>query len=84
MADREQLVESFEARVVLKLDAIISGANGLAYLVLAGPLDDLLGIASASNRSLGAFLVLFAAVVWMVATLVVAGFAAAQSHLRRA
>ena len=31
-------------RTALKLDAIVTGANGAAYLVAAGRLEDLLGL----------------------------------------
>ena len=34
-------------RTVLKLDALVTGANGAAYLVGAGPLADLLGLSPA-------------------------------------
>jgi hypothetical protein len=55
-------------RTALKLDAIVTGANGAAYLVAAGPLEDLLGLHPALLRSTGAFLLLFSAVVWAVAS----------------
>ena len=55
-------------RTALKLDAVVTGANGAAYLVAAGPLEDLLGLSPALLRSIGAFLLLFAAVVWAVAS----------------
>jgi hypothetical protein len=55
-------------RLVLKLDAVVTGANGVAYLALAGPLEDLFGVDAAVQRPIGAFLVLFAAGVWLVAT----------------
>jgi hypothetical protein len=54
-------------RVALKLDAVVTGANGLAYLVLAAPLEDLLGLDASFLRAAGAFLVVFAAFVWAVA-----------------
>jgi hypothetical protein len=54
-------------RTALKLDAIVTGANGAAYLVAAGPLEDLLGLEPALLRGIGAFLLLFAAAVWAVA-----------------
>ncbi len=53
-------------RTALKLDAVVTGANGAAYLVAAGPLEDLLGLSPALLRGIGAFLLLFAAVVWTV------------------
>jgi hypothetical protein len=55
-------------RLVLKLDAVVTGANGVAYLVAAGPLEDLFGVDASVQRPIGAFLMLFAAGVWLVAT----------------
>ena len=54
-------------RTALKLDAVVTGANGAAYLVAAGPLEDLLGLSPALLRATGAFLLLFSAAVWVVA-----------------
>jgi hypothetical protein len=54
-------------RLILKLDAVVTGANGVAYLAAAEPLDDLLGVSAGVMRPVGAFLVLFAAAVWVVA-----------------
>lgn len=51
-------------RPALKLDAVVTGANGAAYLVAAGPLGDLLGLSPTLLRAAGAFLLLFAAAVW--------------------
>ena len=55
-------------RLALKLDALVTGANGAAYLVAAGPLGELLGLSPALLRGTGAFLVAFAAAVWLTAT----------------
>jgi hypothetical protein len=55
-------------RLALKLDAVVSGANGVAYLVAAEPLGDLLGHAPSLLRGVGAFFVVFAAGVWLTAT----------------
>lgn len=55
-------------RLVLKVDALVTGANGVAYLAAAGPLEDLLGVDAAVLRPIGAFLMLFAAGVWVVST----------------
>ena len=55
-------------RTALKLDAVVTGANGAAYLVAAGPLEDLLGLSPALLRGIGAFLLLFSAAVWIVAS----------------
>jgi hypothetical protein len=55
-------------RLTLKLDAVVTGANGLAYLVAAAALEDLLGLSLALQRGVGGFLVVFAALVWVAAT----------------
>jgi hypothetical protein len=55
-------------RLVLKLDAAVTGANGVAYLAAAEPLEDRLGVSAGLLRPIGAFLVLFAGAVWFVAT----------------
>jgi hypothetical protein len=55
-------------RLVLKLDALVTGVNGIAYLVAAEPLEELLGVSTGLMRPVGAFLVLFAVAVWFVAT----------------
>jgi hypothetical protein len=55
-------------RTATALDAIVTGANGAAYLVAAGPLEDLLGLSPALLRGTGAFLLLFSAAVWTVAS----------------
>jgi hypothetical protein len=55
-------------RGALLLDAAVTGANGAAYLLAAGPLGDLLGLSPTLLRLLGAVLVAFALVVWLTAT----------------
>ena len=55
-------------RTALKLDAIVTGANGAAYLVAAGPLADLLGPSPALLRGVGAFLLAYSGAVWIVAS----------------
>jgi hypothetical protein len=52
-------------RAALKLDAVVTGANGAAYLLAAGPLSDLLGLSAPLLRGTGAFLLAFAALVWI-------------------
>lgn len=52
-------------RGALKLDAVVTGANGVAYLAAAGALDGLLGVPAGFLRAIGAFLVVFAAAVWL-------------------
>lgn len=54
-------------RLVLRLDAAVTAANGAAYLALAGPLEDLLGLEPSLLRPVGALLLVFAAAVWLVA-----------------
>ncbi|MGY1732778.1 hypothetical protein ACI798_14770 [Geodermatophilus sp. SYSU D01045] len=54
-------------RVALRLDAVVTGANGLAYLAAAPLLSDLLGVPAGVLRGLGAFLAVFAAGVALVA-----------------
>ena len=53
-------------RFALLLDAVVSGANGVVYLLAAGPLGDLLGVPAGFLRALGAFFVVYAAAVWLV------------------
>lgn len=55
-------------RIALKLDAVVTGANGAAYVLAAGPLEDLLGLSPALLRSIGAFLLMFAGAVWLIAS----------------
>jgi hypothetical protein len=55
-------------RTALQLDALVTGANGAAYLAAAGPLGDLLGLSPSLLRATGAFLLVFAALVWLVAS----------------
>lgn len=53
-------------RLALRMDAIVTGANGLLYLAAAGPLQDLLGLDTTTGRELGGFLLLYAAAVWVI------------------
>lgn len=53
-------------RTALKLDALVTGANGAAYLAAAGPLEDLLGLSPALLRGIGASLLVFSTAVWIV------------------
>ena len=55
-------------RMALKLDAVVTGANGVAYVVIAGPLGDLLGMPASFLRAIGVFLVIFGVTVWATAT----------------
>ena len=53
-------------RLALELDAVVSGANGLAYLAAAGPIGELLGLSPALLRGVGACFVVYALAVWLV------------------
>ncbi|MFI6010816.1 hypothetical protein ACIBAG_18690 [Streptomyces sp. NPDC051243] len=55
-------------RRFLALDAVVTGANGLAYLVVSGPLGRLLGVDSGLLLVLGAFLTAYAAGVGLLAS----------------
>lgn len=52
----------------LRLDAVVTAANGAAYLAAAAPLSDLLGLDATLLRAVGAGLLAFAAIVWLVAS----------------
>ncbi|MFI8509681.1 hypothetical protein ACIGHB_00985 [Streptomyces sp. NPDC085460] len=55
-------------RRFLALDAAVTGANGLAYAVAAGPLGELLGVDRTLLLGLGVFLTAYAAgVAWLAA-----------------
>ncbi len=53
-------------RPVLRVDAVVSGVNGVAYLIAAGPLAELLGLPAEWLLGVGAFLAVFAGAVWTV------------------
>ncbi|MDN3021968.1 hypothetical protein [Streptomyces sp. S.PB5] len=55
-------------RRFLALDAVVTGANALAYLALSGPLGRLLGVDSTLLLGLGAFLAGYAAAVGLLAS----------------
>ncbi|BBC31658.1 hypothetical protein SGFS_029520 [Streptomyces graminofaciens] len=55
-------------RRFLALDAVVTGANGLAYLVASGPLGRFLGVGSGLLLALGAFLTVYAGAVALLAS----------------
>jgi hypothetical protein len=55
-------------RRFLALDALVTGANGIAYVAASGPLGGLLGIDSGLLLGLGVFLLTYAAVVARLAS----------------
>jgi hypothetical protein len=61
-------LRSLSLPILLQLDAAVSGVNGAAYLLGASLLDDVVGIEVGSLRAIGAFLVLYAAVVVAIGT----------------
>ncbi|MCK8437589.1 hypothetical protein G3I77_32695 [Streptomyces sp. D2-8] len=54
-------------RRFLALDAVVTGANALAYLAFSGPLGRFLGVGSALLLALGAFLAVYATGVGLLA-----------------
>lgn len=52
--------------LALRLDALVTGANGLAYLVAAPLLDDVLGTDAGFLRAIGAFLLVYGIGVWIL------------------
>jgi hypothetical protein len=55
-------------RLVLKLDAVVTAANGLAYLALAGVLEDFFGYSTDVQYPVGVFLLAYGALVFAVST----------------
>ena len=53
-------------RLALKLDAVVTGLNGAAYLSAASVLADVFDMSPTLLREVGMFLVVFAVVVWVV------------------
>lgn len=53
-------------RLALKIDAVVTGANGAAYLAGAEILDSPLGLPAGMLRAAGAFLLVFALAVWAI------------------
>ncbi|MER6191687.1 hypothetical protein [Streptomyces cyaneofuscatus] len=56
------------ARMALKLDAVGTGLNGIAYLALATVLDSLFGVTTTVQYPIGAFLLLYALGVLAIGT----------------
>jgi hypothetical protein len=62
------VVDDTLLRRALQLDAVVSGANGVAYLALGGALDSVLGVPASLLWALGGLLVGYAAFVWYAAS----------------
>ncbi|MEV7005594.1 hypothetical protein [Streptosporangium sp. NPDC051022] len=54
-------------RLALRLDAVVTGGNGLVYLLFAGPINGLLGLPVPLQRGIGAFLAVYGVAVWLLA-----------------
>ncbi|MFB7879049.1 hypothetical protein ACFC06_27710 [Nocardia sp. NPDC056064] len=52
----------------LRLDAVVTTANGLAYLALAQPLETLLGLDAGLGRAIGVFLTVYGLAVAVIGT----------------
>lgn len=50
-------------RTSLRLDALVTGVNGVAYLALSGPIESLLGLDASVGIPIGIFLTLYALAV---------------------
>jgi hypothetical protein len=65
------LARTAEPRLMLRrflaLDAVVTGANAVAYLALSGPLGRFLGVDSGLLLGLGAFLAVYAGCVALLA-----------------
>ncbi|PXX60200.1 hypothetical protein DFR70_11040 [Nocardia tenerifensis] len=55
-------------RLSLRLDAVVTGVNGLAYLALAEPLESLLGLDTEIGLPIGIFLTLYGVAVAIIGT----------------
>ncbi|WP_433662917.1 hypothetical protein ACQPW1_12695 [Nocardia sp. CA-128927] len=55
-------------RLSLRLDAVVTGVNGLAYLALAKPLESLLGLDTGIGIPIGIFLTLYGVAVAIIGT----------------
>lgn len=53
-------------RLSLRLDAVVTGANGLAYLALSGPIESLLGLDQRIGVPIGIFLTLYGIAVGII------------------
>ncbi|WP_194816477.1 hypothetical protein [Nocardia sp. XZ_19_385] len=55
-------------RLSLRLDAVVTGVNGVAYLALAAPLESLLGLDRSIGIPIGIFLTLYGITVALIGT----------------
>ena len=66
-------------RLGLKLDAVVTGLNGAAYLAGATLLDGVLGLPAGLLRGIGVFLLGYAVAVWAIGTRPVIGVRSTRS-----
>jgi hypothetical protein len=55
-------------RLALKLDAVVTGICGVGFLLFSAVLDGTLGLPTAAMAAVGAFLIVYAGLVWTLAT----------------
>ncbi|WP_086822770.1 hypothetical protein [Allokutzneria sp. NRRL B-24872] len=55
-------------RLIMKLDAVVTGANGIAYLLGAALIGPLLGLPAGLLVPVGIFLTCYAVAVWFIGT----------------
>ena len=67
-ARRAPAVDGRLLRGALKLDAVVTAANAVAYAAGAAVLSDWLGVPAGALVAIGAFLAVYAAGVWRLAT----------------
>lgn len=68
LTPRSLLATLTDLRTVLKIDAVVTGANGAVYVAVAAALDDLLGVPTGVLRAVGAFLIAYAIAVAAIST----------------
>lgn len=68
LTSRSVLTTLTDLRNALTIDAVVTGANGIAYVAAAGLLDELLGMPAGVIRAIGAFLLAYAVAVGAVRT----------------
>ncbi|MFF4572751.1 hypothetical protein [Streptomyces sp. NPDC001410] len=66
-------------RTFLALDAAVTAANGLIYLLAAGPVGDLLGLDAGFLRGIGVFLTVYGGLVALLASRPVPSTAATKA-----
>ena len=68
LTSRSLLTSLIDLRNSLTVDAVVTGLNGVAYLAAGSVLDEVLGIPAGWLHAIGAFLFVYAVVVWAIRT----------------